>query len=185
MRFLALDFETSGLDPKLCAPTSLAVALFDGETVAECKEWIFERNDEKAYYPKALAIQGRSFASLKDGISAGQLVRELSVWLADHDASRLPVVAFNAVFDMSFFEELLYSARTDPKGAGAPSPLMPCWWCAKQLFKRAYPSERSHRLDDAVRVLDLPKRVSDRHGSAEDAYLAGRIFWALWGSSNG
>jgi len=39
MRFLSLDFETSGLDSRRHFPVSLAVALMDGEEVVDSREW--------------------------------------------------------------------------------------------------------------------------------------------------
>lgn len=193
MRFVALDFETSGLDVKRHAPVSLAVALFDGCNLGPNQEWLFAPPYDKAgkitreYNVAALEISGRSWTSIKrDGQPHAQVCEELAAWCSENDAHELPVIAFNAAFDLAWYSDLLFMAGSWNQRLKRfdtyPPPLVGPWHCARMLAMwRLGPNALPKWNLDSVAEKFAQSRSGTAHGAIEDAILAGRIFDALNG----
>ena len=188
MRILALDFETSGLNPGVHAPVSLGVALMeDGEVVAQ-KEWMIAppRNKEgkitRSYDVVALEISGASWPRLKrDGLSPMQVCAELMGFAKEHDARGVTVVAFNSAFDHSWYSDLLFLAgawnQAERRFEAFSPPLYGPWDCARW---KACVQLSLQRYDlDTVAAHFGFSRSGESHGALEDAILAGKIYFAL------
>jgi DNA polymerase III epsilon subunit-like protein len=189
-RFLALDFETSGLDPKRNAPVTLGVALFeDGKGVANLDLLIGPPTKDgkilREYDVTALEICSMSWTKIKrEGITPLAACAALMSFANEHKARELPIVAFNAAFDHSFYSELLFlgggwnqSARRFE--AFAP-PLVGPWQCARLLAIHRLGMDKLPKWDlNTVAKHFSLSRVADSHSALEDAIIAGRIYHAL------
>lgn len=190
MRFLALDFETSGLRPGEHAPVTLGVALMDGETVVDSREWLFavptnkDGKPTRAYDVIALEISGTSWTKIKkEGRPHADVCRELIAFAREHQAATLPVVAFNAPFDFAWYSDLLFLGGSWNQVARCFQtflpPLVGPWHCAR-LMACADPMVDLARYDlDGVAQHFGLSRETDKHGALEDAILAGRIYSRL------
>ena len=110
MRVVAIDLETSGLDPASCFITEIGWCLFDtdrsaplmtggGLTAAPSGE--FEAHPELS--PEIVALTGITDADCEEfGFSPRALLGQVSTLFTDHGAERF--VAHNAPFDRSFLE---------------------------------------------------------------------------------
>ena len=183
MRFIALDFETGGLNPKVNPPVSLGVTLVEEGTCVASKEWLLTKFDKKTYTDKAMEINGISFERMaRDGLSAERVVKELFKWATKYDARRIPVVAFNMTFDRSFYSELLNLSRNWNQRRrlyeGPAQPLFGPWFCVRE-WALEYLDLHRYSLDSVCQHFGL-SRTDSTHGAMEDAELAGKVFWGLY-----
>lgn len=190
MRFLAIDFETSGVDVKRHAPVSLGVALFEGAIVVDQLEQRIgppfnkEGKITREYDVCALEVNGATWASIKNAPPPEAACAALMGFAKRHDARELPVVAFNAPFDLAFYSELLYLGGSWNQiercyQTFAP-PLVGPWQCVRllavhRLGQSALPK---WNLDCVAEHFGL-SRSSGTHGAIEDAVLAGKLYAAL------
>lgn len=188
-RFLALDFETSGLVPGTHAPVSLGIALFDGGEPVQTREWLFappmyKDKISRAYDVVALEISGASWVRIKrEGVPHAKVCAELGALAKEWDAGALTVVAFNAPFDLSWYSDLLFlggswDQHTRSYKTFTP-PLYGPWQCVR-LAAAADPRVQldSYSLDTVADHFGLA-RSGEKHGALEDAILAGQIWHRL------
>ncbi len=186
MRFIALDFETSGLDAKVNAPVSLGVAVFDGGSITASKEWTFapQKKDGKVtriYDVFALKVSGKTLKEIENGDPIAVVMTQLEQFVRDHaDPSDL-VVAFNSPFDLSFYSECLYLGGSwnqhKRKFETFSPPLVGPWQCARMLCVQHLNLDQ-YNLDSCAAHFGL-SRESTAHGALEDAILAGQIYIKL------
>lgn len=191
MKFLALDFETSGTDPNENAPVSLGVAFFEDATVIDSSEWLIQPPTHykdkskimRAYDERARLIHGYTLEYLiEHGQSAAEVCSEFGAFVKEHNAGNNPIVAFNANFDWSFFNTLLFLAGSYDRNTQA---FMPClspisgpWQCAMQLAQRRLPRLENYKLATVAPFLKVGEQ-GDVHGARADAILAGLVFAKL------
>lgn len=192
MRFVAIDFETSGLDPRRHAPVSLGAALFEDSEPVERQEWRIGPTlhwktgaVEREYDVNALSVSGSTWPQIKAAPQPKDVVRALAAWSQARSLLREPVVAFNAAFDLPFYSLLLFLASDwHPRERGVKvqpkPPLAGPWHCALTLA-RAGLDLSDYKLDTVAAHFGLA-REGDAHGALEDAVLAGRIFARLTGA---
>ncbi len=186
MKLLAIDFETSGQCPKENAPVSLGLAVMEGGVVAHSREWIIGPPRDKkgaitrAYDIRAMEIHGISWKSIKEAPSPSVVVDEVTKQLIEWDASELPRLAFNASFDYSFWETLLFLAgKFENYEFRLPMPpSIGSWHCARDVARRKLPNLSNHKLDTVIDHFGL-KRSGEYHGALEDAVLAGVVYHEL------
>ncbi len=162
--FVAIDLETTGLDPQRDDIVALAAIPFvDGAPRPDdgCVELV---NPGRPIPAPAQAIHGISDAEVRDAPPAVQVVpRFLDV------CGRHPIVAHTAAFDLAFI-------RRAAAAAGLPGPrgivldvgalahgLFPSWWDLS--------------LEGLARLLEM--ELIDRHTARGDALSAGLIFLRL------
>lgn len=186
-RYLGLDFETSGLDSKRHAPVSLGLAVFESGEVIDRSEWLIGPPTDKKgsisreYDVAALQMSRYTWPRIQKAPTPAQICSELAAFVKAHDGTYLPVVAFNAPFDLGFYSELLYLSggwnQIERRFEGFPPPLVGGWYCARLLASRTISCERFN-LDTVAAHFGL-SRTSETHGAVEDAVLAGQIWWRL------
>lgn len=184
MKFLALDFETSGLDSKRHAPVSLGVAVFEEGNLLDSKEWTIAPPTDKngkisrEYDICALQISGYTWAQIKNGTPLMQVMRELEAFAKANGVTEAMVLAYNAPFDFAWYSECLFlSGSWNPverKFEGFRPPLVGAWQCARLIASRRL-SLQDYKLDTVAGHCGLA-RTTDKHGALEDAILAGRLF---------
>ena len=169
MREIVFDTETTGLEPG------------DGHRLVEigCIELVnriptgnsFHRylNPERDMPPEAFNVHGLSVDFLKDKPVFATIVEELLEFLADD-----PLVAHNAMFDLSFLNsELVRISRPVVARERLVDTLMLAW--------RKHPGS-SNRLDDlcARYRIDATRRI--KHGALLDAELLAEVYLELIGA---
>lgn len=187
MKYIALDFETSGLSPGVHAPVSLAVALMDGEQVIDSKSWTIappvDKNGKisRAYDVVALEISGTSWKAIKNGTPPAGVCHELYDWTHKMDAVGLTVVAFNAPFDFTWYSDLLFLGgswnQQERRFQTFMPPLVGPWQCARLMAVVSLDCP-GYSLDNVCAAFGL-SREGNVHGAAEDAYLAGVVYSRL------
>ena len=184
MKYLAVDFETSGTDAGQHAPVSLGLAIMEGEKVLASNEWIFgtpidwKGNISRAYDIRALSISGITWKQIQEAPKVPVQVREIKKWVNEQGASLLPRVAFNASFDFGFWQTMLFLAGSYNRSTQSfdmpQSPVIGPWECAMELAKSKL-TLPDYKLDTVANHFEL-SRESKSHGALEDAIIAGRIF---------
>lgn len=198
MKILAADFETGnvsnglvdeeGAGSKLApGPVTLGVAVMEGETVIESKEWLFApvrgyRGElRRSYSDEATAIHGYSLEQMeRDGLSVARVLDELGAFARKHKAISSKVVAFNSPFDLPVYSDCLFLAggKVDGKFRHHFSPLLGPWHCAAILSREMIDGLKNYKLDTVAAHFGLA-RSTEKHGAEEDAILAGRIYHQL------
>ncbi len=188
MRFLAADFETSGLVSSRHAPVSLGVALMEDDQVIDSTEWLFspplDRDGQicREYDLKAMEINGHDRDDLAIiGKDHKTVMAELTTWAAGHKARALKVVAFNAPFDYAFYSECLFFAGAWDNSSRSfkvhKAPLVGPWQCARMIASVEIDLP-NFKLDTVAAHFGLA-RTSETHGAKEDAILAGQVYARL------
>lgn len=189
MKYIALDFETSGLKPGEHAPVSLGVALMEGVDVIDSREWLLATPTDKngrvnrAYDVVALEISGASWTKIKrEGVPHAKVCKDLLDFSCEHGAIHLPVVAFNAPFDFAWYSDLLFLGGSWNQHARKFETFLPPfagpWQCARLLAVHAAPGLDAYNLDTVAAHYGL-SRSTEKHGALEDAILAGKVFASI------
>ncbi len=169
MREIVLDTETTGLDP------------LEGHRLIEigCIELInriptgntFHRyfNPEREIPEEAFAVHGLSAEFLKQQPLFAAVAEELLAFLADD-----PLVAHNAVFDLSFLNaELERAAR--------PLIARERMIDTLQIARRKHPAS-PNRLDDLCARYRIDNSRRTKHGALLDAELLAEVYVELIGA---
>jgi DNA polymerase III epsilon subunit-like protein len=188
-RYLALDFETSGLNVKTHAPVSIGIAVMErGEVVNDTFYSIIgppvhykTGKIEREYNIPSLEVSGITWKEIKNGPMPKATLVKIKAWVEANDAARLPVVAFNSPFDLSFWSELLFLSggynRVTNSFEVPVSPLLGPWYCAMQLAKAGL-TLPDYKLATVATHFDLDPQ-KEPHNALDDAILAGKVFWEL------
>lgn len=191
-RIVALDFETGGVTPGESAHVSLGVALMEGPEVLDSREWIFapakdwKGNDRRKYELRAMEVNGIAWRQILAGTPLEQVHAELSTWVKAEDLARLPVIAYNASFDLAMYSDMLflassYNRQTQTLDRVKP-PLVGPWHCSMMLAQHHFRCP-DYKLDTVAAKLGLA-RTGAKHGALEDAILAGKIFAEILGAGS-
>lgn len=169
MREIVLDTETTGLDP------------LEGHRLVEigCVELVnriptgntFHRyfNPEREIPEEAFAVHGLSAEFLKDQPLFATVAEELLTFLGD-----APLVAHNAMFDLSFLNaELERAARPIIARERMIDTL--------QIARRKHPAS-PNRLDDLCARYRIDNSRRTKHGALLDAELLAEVYVELIGA---
>lgn len=177
-RYLAIDFETSGV----CAfdasgngchvPIEIGIVeMFRGEPVKEFQSLIgplYENGKPVGKYDaKAMEVSGITMDEIALKPTPLDIVESL---MHIQEWHQLPVVAYNKSFDWSFYRRLLQLARRR-------NFLWGKWHCAHTLAKQKLVMDRYRLVDVAARLGIEPE--GNHHRALSDAILAGRAYWEL------
>ncbi len=189
---LALDTETGGTDANRHAIVSLAVAVMDDHDVADSAEWIFQRMDNtepkfkrRSYEVGALEISGTTWKQIKEGEPQGVVLQQLRKFIEANNASMMPVVSHNSVFDQSFVSDWLFRCGEFDRNANAyvpqRSPLGGPWICTRRMAE-CLVDLPNYQLDTVAAHLGFA-RSGSTHGAGEDCRIAGQVYYALLGQA--
>jgi DNA polymerase III subunit epsilon len=169
MREIVIDTETTGLDP------------FQGHRVVEigCIELVnripsgqhFHRylNPERDVPAEAFAVHGLSVEFLKDKPPFAEIADELAAFIGD-----APLVAHNAMFDLSFLNAELERAG---KMLVARERLVD----TLLLARRKHPAG-PNRLDDLCARYGIDNSRRTKHGALLDAEILAEVYVELIGA---
>src|SRR3990170_1374302 len=113
--YVALDIETTGLDPEVDEITEVAAVKFDEERVLDTFHTLL--NPHRAMPYRIERLTGISPDSLREAPSFASVAGDLAVFLAD-----LPLVGQNLAFDVSFLERRGRPAAGPASGRAARPP---------------------------------------------------------------
>jgi DNA polymerase-3 subunit epsilon len=169
MREIVIDTETTGLDP------------VTGDRLVEigCVELVnrfptgntFHRylNPERDMPESAFQVHGLSIDFLKDMPRFADVADELVAFLGD-----APLVAHNAIFDLSFLNAEL-------ERAGRPAVSRERLVDTLMLARRKYPGG-TNRLDDLCLRYRIDNSRRTKHGALLDAELLSEVYVELIGA---
>lgn len=191
---LALDFETTGLSPQYDHPISIAAMEFlDGAWTGKMFYKTIRPSLKSKVSIEALAVQAGTHeddaeyaTKLSDMLRAiygcdnspKDVMQEFTEWMFENNLTTVPVVAHNALFDMSFFAEKLECFTSVHKG----NAISPIAICTKRLACHVFPKEKprdARSLDACLLALGLDGRAEKGHNALMDAEAAGRLYFAL------
>lgn len=171
--YIALDVETTGLDPAVDRLIEVAAIHFqpDGQggfTAADRKVSLL--NPGIPVSPRSEELTGISTDMLRDAPAPFEWLHELADWIGDR-----PVVAHNAFFDLSFlrYEGFRTAQPADPRVKFNP-PLIDTLALSRWLL----PDIRNHKLNTVSQHLGID--LSRHHRAEADALACGEIFARLW-----
>jgi len=102
-RLAAFDIETTGVDPECDRIVTAAVSLVGGGQPAEHLSWLVDPGIEIP--SDASAVHGITTERARaEGRIAGEAVDEITTVLADQLRQGVPIVAFNARFDLTILD---------------------------------------------------------------------------------
>ncbi len=165
---IALDLETTGLDPGDDRVVEIGAIAFDGEELERFESLVRPGRPMGA---GATRINGIRDADLVHAPPAVDVLPGFLAFLDRHPGS--PLIAHNATFDAGFLGMELARANLPAPGLLVLDTLA--------LARRALPTLQSHRLDALVTHFAIPTRR--RHRAIDDAEILRRL-WGLLGGSD-
>jgi DNA polymerase-3 subunit epsilon len=161
-RFLALDLETTGLDPRRDAIVSMAAMPFvDGVPGAG---YVTLVDPGRPIPPESTAVHGLTNSMVRGAPLVERLLRDAETILAAD-----VVVGHNVAFDLAFLARVRRAHRLKRLGNPALD--------TRLLAAGLHPEWRDFTLEHVAARTGV--EVVARHTAEGDALTAGRIFWAL------
>ncbi|MGE5484444.1 MAG: helicase C-terminal domain-containing protein [Ignavibacteriales bacterium] len=161
--FVAIDVETTGIDPQSDAIIQVGAVRFEnGRVVRELNSLV----RPGVHIP--LKVQRMTGIS-EEAASAAPTFEEIAPQLLEFVGDS-PLIAHNAPFDVGFIEAAL--------GRCGEARLANRVYDTLDLARLVRPASGSHRLERLAREMNIPLRGS--HDALMDAFTAGRVFLALF-----
>lgn len=155
--FIALDLETTGLDPRQDAILEIGAVLFDEQGVRET--WHTLVNPRRPIPPAITRLTGITDDMVADAPTLEQVLGDLEAFVGN-----VPLVGHNIRFDLGF----LHAAGLfldHPHG------------CTYEAAAVLWPQAPRYSLSALARHLDL--ELNDEHRALADVYRTVALFWAL------
>lgn len=185
-KFLALDFETSGLSNQYDQILQVGAAVMDlGGNVLETYTTRITPFAKFSIKLDALSAQVGEitpesladwYRKVSDAPTSIEAFVDFMAWVQKHEAGRLPVVAWNAGFDRAFWSQWRFQNSKRVTGPG----LSPTWVCAMEtaMDHPATKGMPSYSLDSVLRYIGMDARPA-AHDALGDAILAGTVYARL------
>jgi DNA polymerase III subunit epsilon len=176
-RLAAFDIETTGVDPCEDRIVTAAVCLAGGGRPVESYSWLVDPGCE---IPEgATAVHGIStLQAREDGRDAAEAVGEVTAILADQLRLGVPVIAFNARFDLTCLDREARRHGIAPlvERVGGPGELLVVdpFVLDKQFDRYRRGKRTLGAVCDHYRV-----RLDAAHAAGADALAAARVAWRL------
>jgi predicted DnaQ family exonuclease/DinG family helicase len=151
--FVALDLETTGLDPKLETIIEVGLILFEKGKVKE--NFSATVNPRKTVSDNVLMLTGIKQEELYSSPTLEKIIPDIKDFMADR-----PLVGHNIAFDISFLERSF--------------PVRNATYDTFTLSRIYLPFASGHGLSNIVEYLKIP--YENAHRASQDAEMAGRIF---------
>jgi len=177
-RLAAFDIETTGTDIERDRIVTAAVALVGGGLEPVGHDWLVNPGVEIP--AEATAVHGvTTRRSREEGMDAAAAVEEITALLAAQLADDIPIVAFNARFDLTILDrearrhgvEPLIE-RVGPDGLFVVDPYV--------LDKHVVPRRTGkgmRRLGSLCEIYRIP--LTEAHAADADALAAARLAWKM------
>jgi DNA polymerase-3 subunit epsilon len=161
-QFVVLDLETTGLDPELHEIIEVGAIRIVGDSVTQAGFSMLVK--PRKQIPKQITqITGITQAMVdEEGQELAEVMKLFLEFIGD-----LPLVAFNAEFDMGFLRNAALRNGFDIGNR---------YTCALKMSRRAWPGLPSYRLSELAKMANLP--TDDSHRALGDCKRTAIIFGA-------
>ncbi|MFI0909044.1 exonuclease domain-containing protein [Streptomyces abikoensis] len=182
-RLVGFDLETTGTDPSTARIVTAAVVETKGGEVVAGRRWLA---DPGTPIPaETTAIHGITTEQAADcGRPAREVAEEVATTLAGHWSMGVPVIAYNAAFDLSLLSAELeryglrsLTERLGEDGAGAPTAVGPV--VDPLTIDRAVDRYRKGRRTLAAACREYGVVLDGAHEAGADALAAVRVARAI------
>lgn len=178
---IALDIETTGLDPKKDAIIEIGAVKYDGEKIVD--QFDFLINPARPIPPNITQLTGITNEDVRGAPPISAVIQQLSDFIGD-----LPIIGHNVSFDISFLNNYINLANNPPVDTfEIASVLMPSAtrYSLVSLVEALDIEVSSHHraFDDAVGSLDVFTRLIEKshaipvHLIAEIVQASKNIYW--------
>ena len=162
MKFVALDFETSGTDPRTDRVIQVgAVKIEDGQVVARFSSFVAS---VRSIPVRVKRMTGITEADLAGAPAAHEVMQDLLGFIGDS-----PIVSHNASFEQGFIE-------AEASKAGIRLPELR-YVDTVEFSRVACPDAHVHRLDSLASSLGIPQ--PKHHDALEDAQTCASLYLKL------
>ncbi|WP_017580847.1 exonuclease domain-containing protein [Nocardiopsis valliformis] len=171
----AFDIETTGLDVEGDRIVTAALWRIDpGRGAKEVTTWLADPGIEIP--AEAAEIHGVTTEQARaEGRPAAEVVTEIAAALEAVTADGMPVVVYNAPYDLTLLDREIALHRP-----GAPLGAQPLVVDPFVLDKHVDTYRRgSRKLVDVCAHYDVPLAQEEAHGAAADALAAARLAWRI------
>ena len=166
MEYVVFDLETTGLSPEKDAILEIGALYVQGNAVLDAPHFHSLVNPERSIPWYASRVHGIRDSHVRGAPTLAEILPQFLSFVGDR-----PVVAHNAGFDCGFMR-----AATKRYGlTWLPREEI----CTLQLSRRAFPKERSHKLDLLASRFGLAFEDGERHRSLGDARVTAHAFLRL------
>lgn len=172
-RYLALDFETTGVDPETARPVSACIAWVGGDEPTEMRRWLI--NAGVPIPAEATAVHGVTDEHVRlGGVPAKEAVEGLLGELDIARAEQMPLVVYNAPYDLTLLDR---EHRRQFGGEPLPFEVRPVIdpLCIDKALDRYRKGKRT--LTAACEQYKVT--LDEAHASDSDALAAARLAWRL------
>lgn len=174
-RWLAFDLESNGLNHEIDRIATAAAVIMRAGEVEFKREWVIDVDmpDEASRINKLTTEWLHA-----NGRPAADVIPEIVKALRYAVQSRMPIVAYNGVFDFSFTdrEARRHMGSNLESLLGAPVfPVLDPFVCWKEVVRK---KRGKRQLVDACAAFDV-ELGEDAHEAAPDAIAAARVMFAI------
>jgi DNA polymerase-3 subunit epsilon len=169
-RWVMIDVETTGLDPRRDALLCVAALAIDvrGPTpqivAGDSFEVLIAQDVLRATHDNIL-LHGIGWGQQRKGEPLQRALEALTAWVADS-----PLLAYHAAFDQAVLHQAYKQARL-------AQPNWP-WLDMADLLPAAYPALAARSLDHWMQQLDV--RCVRRHQAIADVWATAQLFLKAW-----
>ncbi|MCZ7545035.1 MAG: 3'-5' exonuclease [Anaerolineae bacterium] len=157
---VALDIETTGLDPQRDAIIEIGAVKFQGDQIIETLDSLV--NPNRAVPPYITTLTGITQADVDSAPLLRSVLPDLVRFVGDR-----PVVGHNVGFDLGFLQRQNVLARNLPLDT-------------YELASVMLPTTPRYNLNALTAELGLA--LEEAHRARSDAEATARLYWALWGA---
>jgi DNA polymerase-3 subunit epsilon len=183
-RLAAFDVETTGVHPASDRIVTAAISLVGGGAETASRDWLV---DPAVDIPAgATAVHGiTTEVARRDGRPPAEAVEEISALLAEQILAGVPVIAFNARFDLTVLdrEARRHGVRPLVDRVGGPEGMLVVDpHVLDKQFDRFRKGKRT--LTAVCAHYRVPLADADAHAANADALAAARVAWRLGQASD-
>lgn len=176
-RLAAYDIETTGTDTENDRIVTAAVSIVGGGEPSESRTWLVDPGIEIP--AEATAVHGITTEKARsEGQDAASAVAEITSVLASVVVEDIPIVAFNARFDLTILDREARRHGVEPliEAVGGPEGLL--------VIDPYVLEKRINKFRKGSRTLsilceDYGIPLTDAHAADADALAAARLAWKL------
>lgn len=176
-RLAAFDVESTGVDPEVDRIVTSTISVVGGTAPAESESWLV--NPGIDIPPGATAIHGiTSELARAEGRAAAEAVDEITAMLAEQVRQEVPIVAFNARYDLTMLDREARRHGIQPlieRIGGSEALLVIDPLVIDKQFDRYRKGKRT--LTAICAHYGVPHE--DAHAADADAIAAARVAWKL------
>jgi len=168
--FIAFDTETTGTNPAEDRIVTAAAVRFENGAPIESRSWLLKV--DVPIPERATAVHGiTNEMSQSHGIPQSDALREIYEHLT---GPQLPLVAFNAIFDVDMLNANLQRMGLTPL---VDIPIV-CPYVLDKQFNKYVKGKNQRRLMPTIQRYGLALNEEDWHGAEADAEITGKLLLA-------